>query len=163
MKTNFTSKSQEFGFSKEDQERLFKHTTEKQPAPMVKGPVRPGPEIQKATDKAFARRRDADLEELVPKKEGQAKIIEDRRLKAAYTRNEKNPLDFEVTEDVLLGGKDDDYHRLLLAEKKRNARREEERLKRKQEHDNEMQAKREKYEQREREVQEMLKKMIKKQ
>lgn len=163
MQTNFTSKTQEFGFSKEDHERLFKHTADKQSSPMMKGPLRPSAEYQKATDKAFARRRDADLEELVPKKEGHAKQVEDRRLKAAYTRNEKNPLDFEVSEDVLLGGKDNDYHRLLQAERQRTARKEEERQKRKQERDDEIQAKREKYEQREREVQEMLKKMIKKQ
>lgn len=177
MKTNFTfparkstdSKPPQFGFSKEEQDRLFSHKLPTQPKPVI-GPSRHGAmssdeewKAQKASDKAFLRRKEADLEELAPKKEGHAKQVEDRRLKAAYTRNEKNPLDFEVSDDVLMGGgRDNDYHRALQAEKERAARREEERQKRKLERDEDMRSKRERYERREQEVQEMLKKLIQK-
>ncbi len=170
MKTNFTKPlpkrtTQQFGLSKEEQDRLFAHS---KPTPVTKpqlGPSRSEVDwkYQKSSDKAFTRRKETDLEELVPKKEGHAKQVEDRRLKAAYSRNEKNPLDFEVSEDTLMGSKGgDDYHRLLQAEKQRTAKRDEERLKRQHDRDEELRVKRERYEQRELEVQEMLKKMIKK-
>lgn len=179
MKTNFVKKVQKrdnkrtepkspqnFGFSKQEESRLFSH---KAPPKTVAPVNRPNPT---AFDKSFQKRRAEDLEELVPKKEGHAKVVEDRRIKSAYTRHERNPLDLEFSDDQLLSGSitskrpsslnTDDYDSLLRLEREKRARREQEIQERKLEKQRELQGKIDKHNQREKEVQEMLKKMIKK-
>ena len=121
-------------------------------------------------DKVYIKRRSEDLDELLPKKEGKAKIIEDRRVRSSYTRLDRNtPNDIELSDDKLYSGAirngtsrsdDSDYYALLRKQKEREARRDEERYMKRREKEEEIQSKIEKYNQREKEVQEMLKKMI---
>ena len=118
-------------------------------------------------DKSYQKRRAEDYDELVPKKEGHAKIIEDRRIKSAYSRNERNPLDIEISDDQLLSGSvsskkssSDDYNVLLRLERERKTRKEHEIQSKKDDRQRELQVKVDKHNQREKEVQELLKKMI---
>lgn len=115
----------------------------------------------KLIDKAFLKRKAEDLEELVPKKEGHAKLVQDRRIKSAHTRHEKS-LDYEMPDESVFSSGGSEYARLLQLERDRTARREREQIQRKQEKQSELSAKMEKYNQREKEVQEMFLKMVKK-
>lgn len=158
-----------FGFSKQEESKLFSHKLPK------------SHEFDQSRfrslapfDKSYLKRRAEDLDELVPKKEGHAKIVEDRRAKSAYTRIERNnPHDLELPDDQLFSGSTsssrrpnssdtDDYATLLRLQKERAARKEREIDERRQEKQRELQNKIDKYNQREQEVQDMLKKMVNK-
>lgn len=173
-KTDFSRKSKtktrdDFGFDKKEEERLFTHKPENRSSESRYSSKTD--RIQdKSSDKLYLKRRAEDLEELVPKKEGHAKLVEQRRLKSAHTRHEKS-VDYELSDDQLLSGSTatrshknstDDYRTLLRLEKERQLRKEREIQDRKQIKQQELQGKIEKYNQREQEVQEMLKKMIRK-
>lgn len=168
FKTDFSKKREtnyltEFGFSKGEESRLFSHSLPKSLKPRHEQEI-----IVKRVDKSYLKRKSEDLDELIPKKEGHAKIIEDRRIKSGYTRNERNnPHDLELSDSQLFSGSTsskttsaDDYETLLRLEKERKAKKERELLERKQEKDQVMREKINKYNQRESEVNEMLKKMI---
>ena len=158
------SKSDLYGFSKQEESRLFSHTVPKQTDSSLSSSFKPG---QIPFDKSYQKRRAEDYDELVPKKEGHAKIIEDRRIKSAYSRNERNPLDIEISDDQLLSGSvsskkssSDDYNVLLRLERERKTRKEHEIQSKKDDRQRELQVKVDKHNQREKEVQELLKKMI---
>lgn len=156
-----------FGFSKQEESKLFSHKL-----PKSDHPQHPQSSLRGPVDKSHLKRRAEDLDELAPKKEGHAKLIEDRRTKSAYTRMERNnPHDLELPDDQLFSGSTgpsrrsagtDDYNTLLRLEREKAARRERERSGRKEEKDRELQGKIDKYNQREQEVQEILKKMVNK-
>lgn len=177
MKTNFEKRvsikkeKDNFGFSKEESLKLFSHSISKASNyENVSNSSRPT--TSNYDDKLYRKRRSEDLDELLPKKEGKAKEIEDRRVRSAYSRFDRNaPNDIELSDDKLYSGAtggngkssscmEDDYAALLRKEKERQTRRDEEKSLKKREKEEELQIKIEKYNQKEREIQEMLKKMI---
>ena len=160
-----------FGFNKEEETRLFSHALSKPKSSIPQNYV---PKLNTGTDKSYLKRRSEDLDELIPKREGHAKLVEDRRIKSAHTRVDRNnPHDLELSDDQLFSGSTttraprsssntDDYATLLRMERERKERREQEFQGRKEEKKRDLQGKIDKYNQREQEVQEMLRKMIKK-
>jgi len=175
LKTNFTKSenSEEFGFSKEEASRLFSHSLSK-PASSRRGPVmlefeteddriayqRKLRESERAGERRLQRRRDEDLEEIAPKKEGHARQVERRHEKAAYTRSERNPNDFELDEKSLLGS-GSDYEAALQRQRDIQAKRDGERRRRTVERDSDLEYKRQKHEEHEQRVQNMFKEMLK--
>ena len=95
FKTDFSKKpvdnvrvrnSDNFGFTKQEESRLFSHKPEtKQVDPSL---YKDKNVDTKISDKMYLKRKAEDLEELVPKKEGNAKLVESRRLKSSHTRHE---------------------------------------------------------------------------
>ena len=168
--TSKNDKKESFGFSKTEESKLFSHKVSKSSSQPDR--QRPPSSCQAGVDKSYMKRRNEDLDELAPKKEGHAKLAEDRRTRSAYTRMERNnPHDLELPDDQLFSGSTgsnrrstgtDDYDTLLRMEREKAARKERERTGRKLEKQQELQGKIDKYNQREQEVQEMLKKMVNK-
>lgn len=177
MKTNFVInkekevsikiKKENFGFTKQEASRLFSHSLPKTEAKITSTSTT---FTNFPADLSHIKRRAEDLEELAPKKEGHAKIVENRRLKSSYTRLEKNnPHDIELSDESIFSGSissknktDPNYHQLIQQERERAARKERERLGRNKEKEDELKEKMEKYNRRESEVNEILKKMINK-
>lgn len=169
-----TAKNEKFGFTDQEASRLFSHSlpkTKYEPFTETTNKHSTTPR-----DRAYLKRKADDLEELAPKKEGHAKVVENRRLKSSHTRHDKNSTnDIELSDDILFSNSissslsstsnrsiDPNYHQLLNQERELVARKDRERLQRKNEKENELKLKMEKYNQRESEVQEILKKMINK-
>lgn len=158
-------KEEKFGFSKQEESKLFSHKLYE-----AEEHYQQKSGLTQVIDKSHYKRRLTDLEEIIPKKEGHAKLIEDKRIKSSYTRMERNnPHDLELPDDQLFSGSTtkrisgtDDYKTLLRLEREKSIRKEKEIAERRQEKEKELKGKIEKYNQREKEVQNILKKMINK-
>lgn len=114
-------------------------------------------QLHKAEVKQFERTRQAVLEELVPKKEGRAAEIEKRRERSAYTRFEKDT-EAEIEAFDGAGSFASEVQRYKAKQDERAIREERKSIQRQAE----WATKKERMEQREREVQAMFKEMLKK-
>ena len=118
MKTNFLikkekevsikTKKENFGFTEQEASRLFSHSIPKTEAKITSAIPSTSTTFTNSNllpDRSYIKRRAEDLEELAPKKEGHAKIVENRRLKSSYTRLEKNnPHDIELSDENIFNG-----------------------------------------------------------
>ncbi|KAJ9062418.1 hypothetical protein DSO57_1011094 [Entomophthora muscae] len=72
---------------------------------------------EKAENKMLRRRKESDLEELVPKETGREAMLEKRRAKGAHARREDSP-DVELNDSELLGG--DSFNAAVARQRARN-------------------------------------------
>ncbi|KAI0241116.1 hypothetical protein L0F63_006673 [Massospora cicadina] len=73
---------------------------------------------EKAENKAYRKRKESDLEELVPRATGREAMLERKRAKGAYAHRERSP-DVELADADLLGG--DDFNSALSRQKARES------------------------------------------
>jgi hypothetical protein len=169
------SQASEFGFSKEESTRLFSHSLPK-PAKSAASskPVmlefdteedrvahqRRLRDSERAADRQLLRRRNEDLDELVPRKEGRAGEIEKRHERAAYARYDKTANDLMLSEKDLIGSESTSFEATLRRQQERDSLKSAERVKRQAERASDLETKRVRHAEHERKVQEMFKAML---
>eukprot|EP00842_Homolaphlyctis_polyrhiza_P004341 jgi/Hompol1/4908/HPOL_002087-RA len=74
-------------------------------------------------DRAYRKRKELALDEIVPKETGREAMLERRRMQGAYHRQERE-VDYEMSENDLLGSGPNDFQAAVAEEKRQAERRE---------------------------------------